>query len=202
MSRSLMSLVALAALTACFESTAPTAPARTIRVSNAFATPVALGIDGTQRIGYVAPGDSQAFAVPATAAVLQYALQPVSAPDGSDAPADAISGTIQLAAGDQRVVIDKRSVGAIFYVGLSNATGAAIDLATVANGAVRCLGTLAAGAKLQYGYFRLTPTTELRYYRGNTGCTGSSYVEWSTAVICTLLTNTGALLLRAVFGVT
>lgn len=182
--------------------TAPPVPStKNVQVYNYLYTPITLAIGGTSYGSVSAasssPGSAN-FDVPGTTTTLSFIVQPFRYGDGTPIPNDLSGGSVALGAASLATITVNNIVsGQPHYAfGLTNRTGVAIDVGVFSNGATRCLLALPINGFAQMGYFTLTSTSEVRYYRGGSACTGA-YRFWSTAQLSAYEANTGGLTLSA-----
>lgn len=182
----------------------PTTPATTVRevdVINFLYAGVTVSVDGTS-YGAVNSGAlgpvSAAFLVPTTARTVGYTIAKQHYSNGTVIPddLDGESG-VALPAGSQVFGLNN-IVGSQAYITFAvlNNTGATITIGLTSNGITRCISTVTGNVSSGFlGYYALTSTSELHYYRG-TNCTGPSRF-WSPAQLAAYEANSGALLFVA-----
>lgn len=190
--------LSLGGLTACGGSDTPTTPVATIKtlqVVNLLAAPVVISVDGTSQ-GAVQSGATSTLGLTVSAKTLTVTLSPFQYGDGSFVPNDAPPGSFTLGSTDQQLVINN-IVGTQAYIAfkITNLAPATVSIGLVTTTGVRCLGTLPVTAVQVYGYYLLTPTTEVREYAG-AGCAGA-FKAWTNAQVSAYQTNSGFLTFSA-----
>lgn len=80
---------------------------------------------------------------------------------------------------------------------ITNETGVDIVVGVTTGGTTKCIGTQSAGSSVQWGYYRIAGTTELRYFRAHSACTGP-YRYWdASTLVNNSINKTGLVLLTA-----
>ena len=179
-------------------STLSTEPLR-FHVSNALIAPVTVLVDGTPGV-ILGGGTSSDVGVPRGAQRLTWT---------SAKPTDVTGRPIPDDIGEVRVPLPSAGTLEISNVidgqphvtaGIVNRSGKAAEIGVYDGVKVACAGALPVtrgdGQRgfVQIGYYRLSPATELRAYRGGSACAGP-FVAWPRAVIAAFPEKSGALAL-------
>lgn len=175
-------------LSACGGDSKPAEPepVLTVTVVNRLATGVNLSANGTQlgTVGgnFLQNTTSAVLTLPPGTRTLQWQSRKLTYSDGTEIPDELSGGSVSIRQSLNTIDITNVVDGVTYFaprLGTSLSDTVAIGIWNGVQG--RCLGWLKGPTGIfgvQYGYYRLTPTTEVRVYRG-TQCGGASFVGWT-----------------------
>lgn len=131
--------------------------------------------------------------------MLSYTLAKRTYLNGNPVPDDLNGETVELPQGDAALTINNIVKGASYFTfDILNESGARVNVCLFRDGVLTDLGFLNDHTGdffgVEYGYYRFTPTAEVRIYR-DSGCSGS-YRFWSNAILSGFRINSGEVSLR------
>jgi hypothetical protein len=185
------------------DATAPPS-SRQVDIASYLDAELGIAVDGTP-YGSLPRGISSSsprtvtLTLPGSAKALRYTLIKRTYNSGLPIPDDLDGETVQLPKGDATLTINNVVGGVSYFTfDILNESGTPVRVCLYRDGVIKDLGTLFDhtgdffGA--EYGYYRFTPTTELRIYP-QAGCSGN-YRYWSNAVLAGFDLNSGTISLR------
>jgi hypothetical protein len=193
-----IALVALLALAAGCGGD-PTAPEEPVRLTlwNSLNNTVTVSIDGTPQGGlnptFLVPQDIWA---PAGARSLQVTPVPRNFSDGTRVPDDYPTRAFAIEKGSMSVDVSNVVNGQPYFTPtITNTLAVPVAIGLVENGQVRCLcwvgeATAFSSSRVVLGYFRLSPSTEMRMYPGRTDCSGQ-FLVWSNGQLAAFAPSSG-----------
>lgn len=155
---------------ACSESPATPPPAPiSVTFVNLLSDPVTITAPGTA--GTLVDGTST-IVFPGGTTAATWGIEHRKYSDGSLIPDDLSLVSILVA--DKATLEITNVIGTSTYYTpyIRNETGVPIMLSIVRNGSDRCIGTIDVDESLDLGYYRLDPTTEIRFQRAGSNCSG------------------------------
>lgn len=197
--------IALLGMAACggHDTTAPATP-KTVDVLNYLNVPVTITVDGVSygsvNGGTIGGPATVALVLSPSASRLAYAVGRRMYSDGSLIPSDLSGETIALTSTAATLGITNIVQGVPYFTfSVVNRSGGTIEICLARDGQTIDLGNIGYSATsivaFFYGYYTLTPTTELREYVAG-GCTGA-YLVWNNATLAGYAANSGSISLVA-----
>jgi hypothetical protein len=150
----------------------------TVGINNFLTVPVRVTADDEvdQTIGPIWGGTLSWWAIDHT---FTWTPAPIVGPDGQLLASDLVGTSVHVGPGVFIITLSASMNDAAYFRPLiHNNAGVDLDVALVDSGVVRCLARIpptdTAGVRL--AYYRYDSTTEMRWYRGSSGCAGPSGV--------------------------
>jgi len=207
----LLCLALVALLSGCGGTTEPVVNTKQLQVLNYLAEPVSLIIDGTAygsiQVGTLLRGPTQVLlTIPSSATSLTYTVSPEHYSDGSAVANDLSGETVTLGVGNATLGINNIVQGQSYFFPVMIGPGFTdahtkygtdtISFDIGVPGARRCLGSVSGNfPTAAWGYYRLTPQTEMRLFAGSSCQTARYMGTWATTVLNTMAIDIGWLFL-------
>lgn len=179
------------------KATAPL-PSRQVDVVNYLYVPVAIAVDGVPYgsiSAYLVGPGAITLQLPGDAKTVRWVPGSWAYANGGAVPSDLTGEMLALPSGPLTLGLNN-FVGTQPYIAfrMLNTAAEPIGVGIFSGGATRCLGSLPDLAFQWYGYYVLSPDTEVRVFHG-TNCTGA-YLYWSAAQLNGYQANSGTIQLQ------